>query len=140
MLKKVISLWSWLIPWGTLWWISIGIVICKWEFWFFDLLMAIFSLLECFSTFHNYLYKSGPLQFGGLVWFKFAWPMLKPKHQWAMFKSWLYLKWNLWSPSSSRPIVYRVWWVLISSCFQDQPLGTILAETGGLPYVGHFSY
>ena len=53
MLKKVISLWSWLIPWGTLWWISIGIVICKWEFWFFDLLMAIFSLLECFATFHK---------------------------------------------------------------------------------------
>ena len=53
MLKKVISLWSWLIPWGTLWWISIGIVICKWEFWFFDLLMAIFSILECFATFHK---------------------------------------------------------------------------------------
>jgi len=67
MFKKVISLWSWLRPWGTLWWISIGIVICKWEFWFFDLLMANFSLRECFSTFHNYLYKSGPLQFGGLV-------------------------------------------------------------------------
>ena len=57
MLKKVISLWSWLIAWVTLWWISIGIVICKWEFWIFDLLMANFSLLECFSTFHNYLYK-----------------------------------------------------------------------------------
>ena len=49
MLKKVISLWNWLLPWGTLWWISIDIMICKlWESWFVDLLMAIFSLLECF--------------------------------------------------------------------------------------------
>ena len=71
MLEKVISLWTWFWLWGTLWWISIDIMFCKWEFWFFDLLMANFSLLECFSTFHNYLYKSGPLQFGGLVFFLF---------------------------------------------------------------------
>ena len=51
--EKVISLWTWFWPWGTLWWISIDIMICKWEFWFFDLLMAIFSLLECFATFHK---------------------------------------------------------------------------------------
>ena len=35
MLKKVISLWSLFYPWGTIWWISIDILICKWKFWFF---------------------------------------------------------------------------------------------------------
>ena len=33
--------------------------------------MANFSLLACFSTFHNYLYKSGPPQFDGLVFLYF---------------------------------------------------------------------
>ena len=50
---KNYSLCSWYLPWGTLWWISIDIMICKWEFWFFDLIMAIFSLLECFATFNK---------------------------------------------------------------------------------------
>ena len=40
--------------------------------------MANFSLLECFSTFHNYLYKSGPLQFGGLVYLKNILEIYKP--------------------------------------------------------------
>ena len=53
MLEKVISLWTWFWLWGTLWWISIDVMFCKWEFWFFDLLMANFSLLECFATFHK---------------------------------------------------------------------------------------
>ena len=35
MLKKVISLWCWFSPSGTLWWIFSDIMIFKWEFWFF---------------------------------------------------------------------------------------------------------
>ena len=36
MLKKVISLWSWVLTWGTLWWEFIDIMIFKWEFRFFN--------------------------------------------------------------------------------------------------------
>ena len=36
------------LPWGTLKWISNHIMVCKWEFRFFDLLMAIFRLFGAF--------------------------------------------------------------------------------------------
>ena len=55
MLKKVISLWSWLIPWGTLWWISFGIVICKWEF---DFLTYLWLFLAFWSVFQHFIITS----------------------------------------------------------------------------------
>ena len=56
MLITVIFLWSWFLSLGTLWWISIHIMICKWEFWVFHLLMAIFSIfgLFCCTSFVNF--------------------------------------------------------------------------------------